>query len=424
MLPKKTFIYNFFRVLMVLMLLVGSSAIPAAAPAGAAAAPEHITLTWSDDPLTTQTITWKTTAPNAAGQVQYSEAAAKLFPYTAQTVAAEMQVLSTDQGEVSIHSATLKGLKPGTHYIYRVGDETSWSEIHSFATPAADVARFKFLVFGDSQSVNYDVWRTTLHQAFQANSDAAFLINAGDLVDVGQDYSQWTDWFQASQGVVDTIPVMPITGNHETYVRERGVFSLPVFFTAQFKLPNNGPEGLKGQVYSFDYGDVHFTMLDSQVGEEKAFIPNALDIQKAWLDSDLRATDKKWKVVFIHRPPYSNRVGRDNNHIRAAFVPIFDKYHADIVFTAHDHTYARTYPLHNDAVVDSPTQGTVYVATGRSGSKWYKDVAANAWDEFFHHPYDEPNYITVEVIGNSMSVKVFRQSGALLDAWDIQKEAQ
>lgn len=30
----------------------------------------------------------------------------------------------------------------------------------------------------------------------------------------------------------------------------------------------NGPDGLKGQVYSYDYGDVHFVVLDSQEDEE------------------------------------------------------------------------------------------------------------------------------------------------------------
>ena len=94
---------------------------------------------------------------------------------------------------------------------------------------------FKFLVFGDSQSSQYSVWQTTLHKAYQANKEAAFFINVGDLVDVGQDYAQWKAWFDAAQGVIDTIPAMPVAGNHEAYTPERR-FSMPILFTAQLNV--------------------------------------------------------------------------------------------------------------------------------------------------------------------------------------------
>ncbi|MEM5767343.1 MAG: metallophosphoesterase family protein, partial [Bacillota bacterium] len=101
--------------------------------------------------------------------------------------------------------------------------------------------RFKFLVFGDSQSTSYALWRATLHGAYGANANAAFFTNVGDLVDQGQDYNQWNGWFNAAEGVIDNIPAMPITGNHEYYTAERGRTAWPVFFTTQFKLPQNGP---------------------------------------------------------------------------------------------------------------------------------------------------------------------------------------
>ena len=421
MLRRRGCIYGFLRIFMVAAMLLCSLAVPATAPAGYAAVPQQITLTWTSDPATTQTITWKADSAMLQERVQYVEGTLDmLFPASAKTVEAIEETLYTNEGEVNIYSATLQGLKPGTCYNYRVGGENGWSDIHNFSTSAANVTEFKFLVFGDSQSVHYDTWRNTLLKAYAANRDAAFFINAGDLVDVGQDYNQWTAWFQAASGVIDTIPVMPITGNHETYTPERK-FSLPVFFTAQFKVPQNGPVGLTGQVYSFDYGNVHFAMLDSQAGEEKEFISEAMELQKKWLMNDLASSDKKWKVVFMHRPPYSNRPGRENPNIRDAFVPIFDQYHVDVVFTAHDHTYARTYPLCGGAVVESPSQGTIYVATGRSGSKRYFDLAPKAADAFFYDPQDEPNYLTVEINDEILTVRAFTQNGMLMDEWKIDK---
>lgn len=406
---------------LVVMLVLGIFSAMFSTAAGAMAAPEHITLTWEGDPETTQTITWRTGATIVGGQVQYAEAIhSELFPQRAITVTAGISGLKTNTGDLGIHSVMLTGLKPGTRYIYRVGGPEGWSLPAYFSTASSMPRSFKFLVFGDSQSINYNVWGTTAHNAFKANPDAAFFTNVGDLVDVGQDYSQWNKWFAAAKGLVDTIPAMPITGNHECYTPER-VFSMPVLFTAQFKLPPNGPAGLKGQVYSFDYGNAHFIMLDSQEGEQRQYVSDMLAQQKAWLEQNLQATKKKWKIVFIHRPLYNNKPGEGDIAIRKVFGPVFDNYHVDVVFTAHDHAYARTFPLYNGVRTESPAQGTVYVATGRSGTKTYKNIIAKDWHEFFYNPAEEPNYITVEVSGNLLKVKAFTQSGALIDAWEIKK---
>lgn len=382
--------------------------------------PEHITLTWSDDPRTTQTITWKTPAVIVGSQVQYAEAA-QGFPAQAVSMAASVAALPTNSGEVAVHSAVLNGLRPNTRYVYRVGGPENWSQPRYFTTAPGIAQPFTFLVFGDSQSVNYQVWGTTLHQAYQRQPQAAFFVNVGDLVDRGQDYAHWQGWFNAAQGVVDTIPVMPVTGNHEMYTAGPHRFSQPVLFTAQLKLPQNGPEQLKGQAYSFDYADVHIVMLDSQAGEQREFVPDLLERQAAWLEKDLQNTRQKWKFAVLHRPLYNNRPGEGESAVRRVFGPIFDKYHVDIVFSGHDHAYARTYPLHDGAIAASPAQGTVYVACGRSGTKAYQDVQAKEYHEFFYDPLQEPNYLTVEVSQAAVQVRAFTQSGSLIDQWRITK---
>jgi len=386
--------------------------------------PDHITLTWSDNPQTTQTITWRSPAGIVNGQVEYAEfvPSPNAVPQVI-TVSAENSLLSTNLSDVNLHFVTLHNLKSATRYRYRVGEGSTWSNEHTFFTAPAAATKFKFLVFGDSQSINYNTWHTTLQQAYQANRDAAFFTNVGDLVDVGQDETHWNGWFDAARGVIDTIPAMPVTGNHEMYTLE-GHFSLPSLFTEQLKLPANGPEQLRGQAYSFNYGDVHFVVLDSQAGEEARFIPELLQIQRDWLEKDLAATDRKWKIVFMHRPPYNNKDDGSNPSVRRAFVPIFDKYHADLVFTGHDHAYARTYPLYGDAPMDSAAKGTIYVATGRSGTKTYSNTAGKEWNAFFYNPLDEPNYLTVEVADNSLTVKAFKSSGVLIDTWSIAKNSQ
>lgn len=390
-------------------------------PLEVSAEPDHVTLTWTDNPQNTQTITWRTECSPTPGLVQYDEAINdRVFPQGALVVTAHVQGLATDAGKMSIHSATLKGLKAGTRYVYRVGDGQYWSRQYYFTTAANKAQSFKFLVFGDSQSISYSKWRSTLHSAYQANRDAAFFINVGDLVDVGQKYSEWNAWLNASRGVIDTIPVVPVVGNHETYTPER-IFSMPTFFTAQLKVPANGPEGLEGQVYSFEYGNIHFSVLDSQIGEEREFAPDMLEKQKNWLDNDLKASDKLWKILLIHRPLYHNRPQDSDTDLREAFIPLIDKYKVDIVFSGHDHVYARSYPLRGGVIFGDPSMGTIYIASGRSGTKTYKSAITKEYNEVFYNPVDEPNYITVEINGSTLQAKVFKQSGVLIDDWVISK---
>ena len=384
--------------------------------AAASPAPEQIVLTWSEESATTQTISWK--MDTGAGLVQYGEAAARPAAVGAfRTVPAQAAVLATNLGEVKQFTATLRQLRPGVRYTYRVGDGVTWSAWRSFRTAPYQSSKVKFLVFGDSQSVTYQLWGNTLKKALQANPDAAFMVNMGDLVDVGQDYGQWKGWLEAGQGVIDSIPVVPVVGNHETYTPNR-TYSRPQLFTSQLSLPRNGPAELRGQVYSLEYGDVHVAVLDSQMGEERAFVPYSLFLQQEWLKKDLAHSRKPWNIVLTHRPFYGNRKAKDSAALRKAFVPILQAAKVDVVFTAHEHVYARSVPLDGNG---NGFPGTIHVAAGRSGTKTYPDPAQQVWNESFYNPLDEPNYLTVEVGRNVLLVKAFKASGALLDMWSLHK---
>ncbi len=412
---------SWYRLLMISgIVAVAALALFFSGPLGAKAAPDHVTLTWTGDTKTTQTISWRSEFTMQGGAVEYAQADSGMsLPFKVFVAAAEVEGLETNKGAMSIHSATLTGLAPGKRYLYRVGMKGgAWSEVQSFRTAAEKDGTFKFLLFGDSQSYAYGVWQKTLQQAAAANQDAAFMVNVGDLVDVGQDYGQWEGWFDAGKGVIDRLPVVPVVGNHETYT-PAAKFSLPTLFTAQLKVPANGPESLKGQVYSFDYANVHFSVLDSQLGEERNFVPDMLQKQLAWLENDLAASAKEWKVVLLHRPPYHNRPKPGDEEWRDALTPLFDKYRVDVVFAGHDHAYARSYPLYGGKIVQQ--DGTVYVTCGRSGTKTYKAAEAKEWNAFFFNPLEEPNYLSVEVAAKEFKVKVFSQNGTLLDEWLIRK---
>jgi 3',5'-cyclic AMP phosphodiesterase CpdA len=394
--------------------------VPLARAVADAYTAQHVTLTWTDKVTVTQTITWKTESSWPVGKIMYAEKAdSNVFAAKATVVTAVSRPLPADGSGLVVHVAALTGLKPDTTYMYRLGDGDSWSRSYWFTTAPADTAAFRFLVFGDSQSDGYENWGRLVRQAYRDNPQAAFLTVVGDLVDVGADYSQWREWFDAAEAVISNVTIMPLTGNHETYTPVWGERTMPVLFTAQFKLPANGPDGLQGLVYSFDYGDAHFVILDSQEREEARFIPDMLARQQAWLDADLAATAKRWKIVLLHKTPYPVKSGRSNESVKAAFVPLFDKHRVDVVISGHDHVYARTYPLTGDKITAG---GTIYVTAGRSGAKAYQYVTPNELHEFFYNPFEEPNYLVVEVGQDKLSVKTVSQSGQQIDSWQRPQE--
>lgn len=375
--------------------------------------PRNVTLTWTGAPATTQTITWQTGRAALGSKVEYAEAAGDV---SSVVMSGSAEQVGTDGGLITVHSVTLTDLKPGTGYRYRAGDGLFWSSYHTFTTAAAQAEPFKFLLFGDSQGSSYRLWQETLQTAYERNRDAAFMLQIGDLVDIGLNYKQWDDWFQAGRDVIDTIPLVPVMGNHETYTTKWEI-AQPLLYTAFFRLPGNGPDALTGKVYSFDYGDVHFSILDSQLQEEAEWIPEMLALQKDWLEKDLAGTNKRWKLVFLHRPVYHNRSSEADQDLRDAFTPLFDRYRVDAVFAGHDHVYARSYPLTGGVWNDDKGTGPVYFTIGRSGEKIFARAQPKAWDAVFYNPLDQPNYMTVEISEQGLLINAFKLNGDIIDTW-------
>ncbi|WP_411682934.1 fibronectin type III domain-containing protein [Clostridium thailandense] len=389
--------------------------------------PDHITLTWTKDPKTTQTITWRTSSNIDKGLIEYTNTKTReIKKVTAGKESFSTASTDINIGNMNIFSATIENLQPGTVYNYRVGDGTNWSSINTFKTEENGYLETKFLIFGDSQSGNADVpnyapWNKTVQNAFLKNKDADFLVNLGDLVEKGQDYRHWNNWFDAAKGVIDKIPEMPVQGNHETYNASGWDSTNPKYFVNQFKVPMNGPDGLKGQVYSYDYGNVHFVVLDSQEDEEAPNNDEFLKKQAQWLDNDLSVNKQKWTIVMFHKTPYYNKASRANVALKNIFSPVIEKHHVDVVLNGHDHGVSRTFPIKDGKYYSEYSDGTVYYVTGRSGAKYYGDLSSKVWDAFFFDPQDMPCYEVADVQGNVLSIKAYKQDGTLVDTLNIDK---
>jgi acid phosphatase type 7 len=412
-----------FNLLGILLLSFTLAFFPAASGqtevGGAISTPDHITLSWTGDPATTMTITWRTDPTIESCYVEYDKG--ETLSKKARQAKAESHDFKTDTGEYKIFSATLASLSQDSKYTYRIGYNGRQTKAFSFTTAKNNAKAFKFLIFGDSQSsiagdAPYSVWRETVHKAYQANSDVKFMVNIGDLTDYGLQGAHWNAWFAAAKGVIDSIPIMPVSGNHESYGPRK--VAPPQYYLEQFSLPQNGPEGLKGHAYSYDYGPVHFTVLDSQQLEQQQS-GDILKPQQAWLEADLVASKALWKIVFFHRSPYGVKPKRDEEEIRKAFCPILEKYHVNLVFTAHDHGVARTPPMKNGAAMKTAAEGTIYIVAGQSGGKTYQDNVKKEYHSFFYNPIDQPNYWVLEATKEKITIKAVNQDGTLIDAFSI-----
>ncbi|HOJ32669.1 MAG TPA: metallophosphoesterase family protein [Candidatus Hydrogenedentes bacterium] len=389
--------------------------LPRATPVPSTDNPDLIRLTWSDDPRTTQAISWRM-GPNAsAGAVQVQTTGAESSDGT--QIQAEKSVVEDPKIEndpVNLcFSAVITGLKPGTSYDYRVGnpETNNWSEWRSFKTAPEKEMSFSFFYLGDPQ-IGFAAWHELIAKAAEQFPSAAFTVIPGDLVNRGNDRDDWDDFLHAGEIVFSRIPLVPAIGNHE---RPKG--SEPLLYLQLLTLPQNGaPTITPEKSYAFTYSNALFVILDSNEPPET---------QRDWLEQQLAQSEAVWKFVAFHHPVYSSKPNRDNPELRASWSGLFDKYHVDMVLQGHDHAYMRTHPLRDGKVAPSFSEGTVYVISV-SGSKYYdfetRDVAAVTFGKT--STFQVIDIDVTQPDKHTLSYRAFDDQGTLRDEFIVEKPKQ
>jgi len=116
---------------------------------------------------------------------------------------------------VSVYRANLEGLKPETHYLYRVGDGKNWGEWNGFRTASDQPKKFGFIYVGDAQNDIKSRWSRVIREAYAKAPKAAFIVHAGDLVSEGYKDDLWGEWYDSMGFIAATMPSLPVAGNHE-----------------------------------------------------------------------------------------------------------------------------------------------------------------------------------------------------------------
>lgn len=317
-----------------------------------------------------------------------------------------------------IHEPRLTGLEPDTRYYYRIsttaGGVTATGHVESFRTMKLS-GSVSFAVFGDSGlgSVGQYQVAETLKE-----SGVDLVLHTGDVI-----YYEFTagradpKCLSVYQPHMRSVPYYFSIGNHDIYHNINhylDAFYLPTnsIPLAQHQTNSTTPE----HFYSFDHGDVHFVAL--YVPYLSQYNIQSGDLQYRWLAEDLAASDKPWKMLFLHHPLMTSAAHRfddynfngiqDRNEVLGILSPLLQQHGVQLVFSGHDHVYEKF----------APTNGTHAVVTGGGGVILYGMAELDAASAQFwpaHH------HMRVKVEGDLLTMEAVSNLGNVFDTTTIRR---
>lgn len=295
------------------------------------------------------------------------------------------------------HTVLLSDLPPSKTYYYQCGDDESkvnTSPVIAFNTAPAPTQSVNMALLGDWGYLDSDQrpmdiglgglalnWTATLtRELLEKLKDEGAIDLTFILGDIGyaddsfghkrenlrMGYEPCYDGFmQWHQNVSSIMPLMVTPGNHESEchdpycVLHLADTGLPLSnfsaYNTRFAMPSAESGGVLNMWYSFEWGPVHVTSINTETdfpgaGEETTgdshfpFLPAggfAGDGEyMAWVEKDLaRAAanpEVKWIIACGHRP--FEDLPTDNQQ---QLVALFKKYGVAMYFAGHGHTYIR-----------------------------------------------------------------------------------
>lgn len=327
------------------------------------------------------------------------------------------------------HEFDITGLEGGERYKYRLGvavdgqapdpaQAMAWTDVQGEFV-AGGTENEPVYVVGDLQATSHDagdlgLLRDVVDRLQTEAPGGGTLVQAGDLVDNGGRGQYWEEVYDHVFDGLD-IQVATVAGNHETYSdldynalsQER-----TAIFSNMFDLPKNGAIGESN--YSFDRGDIHFAVLNSNFD---------MDRQIAWLTQDIRSSTRTWNVVVGHFSYYGGRHGDDAGLAadRPKVTAALDQLGVDLYVGAHDHLYKRS-TIYDDRLAETPQEealGTTFVTMGSAGPKFYENVE-HWWDDVV---FDEDTQVggVIEVVDDGLKLSSYTLDGRLVDSYTVRK---
>ena len=384
--------------------------------------PDHIMVSISGDAKTSMTVTWRSSIDVESGYVEYYEKGGEK-----KKVDAIVKPFKSDVNTSNIFWATPSDLKPGTRYYYTCGSDKNRSEEFWFDTEEENLTKFRFIVISDHQKEtdhfdpDYTSLNVFLKDALKKYPDVKFILTAGDNTNCGQHEIQWNAMFDGMEGIMEHLPYMMVCGNHdnrgfrEYFPQEvdRYYAEPAEFFNTQleYSYPKNGPEGWQTEIYSFNYGNAHFTI----------FGVNEPDLMNEWAKKDIANCGKTWKFGSHHFPVYYAGPNLANDDTYPMMREAMEK--LDILFSGHEHNFSRSFPIKNEELFDRPSQGTIHYELANAN---FNPPGTKTTDKIWHasfYPSEEQvaAFTIVEVDGDKVTLISELNDGRIIDECLVDK---
>jgi hypothetical protein len=365
-----------------------------------------------------------------------------------------------DGASTTEHIVSIPGLSPDTQYYYSVGEigtPLAGDDVfHYFRTaPTTGTPKaMRFWSIGDAgfTGANLDSVRDAYGTYAGTSAADLFLLLGDNAYLTGTDGQYQAAVFDEHSLMLQRTPVYSVVGNHESFSSNSATQTGPYF--DMFSFPTAAEAGgiASGteSYYSFDYGNVHFVVLDSEQAPTSSSTP-----QMTWLTADLQdavLNGADWLIAMWHKPPYSKGQLHDSDaetaeiRMRQFALPILEDYGVDLVLSGHSHSYERSYfiddhyglsstftaanlvePGDGDPAGDgayrkndenlTPHAGAVYVVNG-SGSEVRTFTAT--------HPaiitrFLELGSLVIDVDSNTLTARFLNGSAVVRDTFQIVK---
>lgn len=370
--------------------------------------------------------------------------------------------LVPDPALVTDHLVTLTNLSSDTRYFYSIGTGAGMlagGPDYSFVTSPIAGKPTRIWAMGDCGTVAYGGQEIQMRDAYYAYAglrDTDVWLFLGDnAYGYGTDLEYQVAVFDVFRAMLRRTPAWSTLGNHETY-SPLAPDPEPIAYFPIFSLPTGGEAGGVASgtenYYSFNYGNIHFVCLDSELSVRQPGSP-----MLTWLEADLVANTNDWVIAFWHSPPYSKGSHNSDNlfdnggnmtEMRSYVVPLLESYGVDLVLCGHSHNYERSFLMDghygfSDSLMPGmlkdggsgrpeetgayrkPTtgpganEGAVYVVAGSSG-----------WATFQtgRHPAMfasilKVGSLVIDVNGHRLDAQFLRETGEIDDHFTIIKGA-
>ena len=360
------------------------------------------------------------------------------------------------------HALFINDLSAATKYYYQVRNATDTllfpsSEIYFTTYPApGTISPLTAWILGDCGTGNNNARnvRNAYYNYSEGGHTDMMLFLGDNAYNDGTDAEYQTAIFQNMyQEKLQNTVAWACLGNHDGHSANSNAQTGPYYDI--FTFPKDGECGGEASgteaYYSFDYGNIHFVVLDSYETSRSTTGPMYM-----WCEDDLAATTADWVIAFWHHPAYSK--GSHNSdtetalvEMRQNFLPLFESYGVDLVLSGHSHSYERTFLLHGHYGLSS-TFNTAAHTVGINGSgsgslendePYYKSpigpeggdgaayITTGSAGKTSAAPLDHPAmYYDAVALGScvlkinldTLSVIFLRQSGAIDDEFMIIKD--